>query len=427
MSECIVPFAARQVQALTAAMERHGFIALCGPTGSGKHTLLQQAFRSTSVLRLECQMNGTNARAVVNGMQPTLTTDGGAQAVVWAVGPAELITESAVATLRTAAKRDGQRVVLVSCEKVHGLAKSEVIYYAGLDYGDRLKLAASLGLTGGRAHAAVKACGVDLRQLELAARFRTDGSDPAAHVWMDTRAILSGAQHKPVDYYNIDWLERNILDKLTPLQLDSAASFYENLALVDSMGADTVFEDAGKHIIKYSINTGMITKHRTAVQPPVRRPELQHNPRKWQKEMHAIHGNGVEQGAAASSGGSGGNSQQHGTPYSQAQKARRKALLRDRAGDVAATVAGTLRASNRATATAVSAAAAATAADIPVPPDDAETELTASATTVAAEPTRDSDLAGARLSYQSSRTRRGLPGPGYPQKPPHKHHNQATT
>ena len=115
------------------------------------------------------------------------------------------------------------------------------------------------------------------------------------------------------------------------------------------------------------------------------------------------------------------------TPYRQAQQARRKALLRDRAGDVAATVAGIHSASNRATATAVSAAAAATAADIPVPPDDAETELAASATTVAAEPTRDSDLAGARLSYQSSRTRRSLPGPGYPQKPPHNHHNQVTT
>ena len=109
MSECIVRFAARQVQALTAAMERHGFIALCGPTGSGKHTLLQQAFRSTSVLRLECQVNGTNVRAVVKSMQPTLTTDGGARAVVWPVGLAELITESAVATLRTAAKCDAAK------------------------------------------------------------------------------------------------------------------------------------------------------------------------------------------------------------------------------------------------------------------------------------------------------------------------------
>ena len=103
------------------------------------------------------------------------------------------------------------------------------------------------------------------------------------------------------DYYSVDWLEHNVLESLAPSQLDGAAAFYGSLALADSLGnggngflLGNEREDYGRQILKHSLAVNKLTLFRKSVQaPPARRPELQHNPRKWQKEMHAIHGNGA--------------------------------------------------------------------------------------------------------------------------------------
>ena len=200
-------------------------------------------------------------------------------------------------------------MVLLSREKVHGVAREAIVYHKGLDNEARVRLATSWGASAANLRNIVKACGTDLRQLQLAATFGSGGTDSAAHVWMDTRAILSGAP-KSTDYYSVDWLEHNVLESLAPSQLDGAAAFYGSLALADSLGnggngflLGNEREDYGRQILKHSLAVNKLTLFRKSVQaPPARRPELQHNPRKWQKEMHAIHGNGATgaEGAATS-------------------------------------------------------------------------------------------------------------------------------
>ena len=277
-------------------MRRCSFIALCGPAGSGKHTLLQQAFSqyNISVLRLESQLNGANAGIFARKLQSTLGENGDVLRTIWAVGPAELLTQPAIATLRETSLSRRQQVVLVSCSKVKGVAKDATIYHNGLDEDARIRLARSLGASPiSKVRDIVKACGADLRQLLMAATFGSAGTDAAAHVWMDTRAILSGAE-RPAEYYNADYLEHNVLDRIAPSRLEGAAAFYDSLALMDSLGNDLGDADLGGRIFKHGIAVHKLTQFRKSVlAPPPRLPQSWRNPRKWQKEMHAIHGNGA--------------------------------------------------------------------------------------------------------------------------------------
>jgi ABC-type phosphate transport system ATPase subunit len=69
------PFPSGQVQAVANALRQHALVALCGPAGSGKHTLLQQAFPGLSVMRLECEVNAKNVEVYVKALQPTLAEE----------------------------------------------------------------------------------------------------------------------------------------------------------------------------------------------------------------------------------------------------------------------------------------------------------------------------------------------------------------
>ena len=231
----VVQFPVQQVRALVGALDREGFVVLSGPAGSGKLTLLQQAFPRLSVIRLEAEVNVTNVEKIARSLQPSMNEDGYVVQPIWAMGPAELVTQPAVATLRRIVLRRKQQVVLLSCEKVHGVAREAIVYHKGLDNEARVRLATNWGASAANVRNIVKACGTDLRQLQLAATFGSGGTDSAAHVWMDTRAILSGAP-KSTDYYSVDWLEHNVLESLAPSQLDGAAAFYGSLALADSLG-----------------------------------------------------------------------------------------------------------------------------------------------------------------------------------------------
>ena len=136
----MVPFPAAQAQALADALKRHGLVALCGPVGSGKRTLLRQAVTNVSEMPLDSMVTAVNVDQVTKHMQPALTADGGCNDVVWVL-LAELVTSPAVAALRRAAERYKQQIVLVSCEKVRGMDKSRVIYHKPLDHQGRFELA----------------------------------------------------------------------------------------------------------------------------------------------------------------------------------------------------------------------------------------------------------------------------------------------
>jgi type IV secretory pathway ATPase VirB11/archaellum biosynthesis ATPase len=52
-ADVMMPFPKCQLDSIIAAVDRDYVVALCGPAGSGKHTLLSQAFPELCVLRLE--------------------------------------------------------------------------------------------------------------------------------------------------------------------------------------------------------------------------------------------------------------------------------------------------------------------------------------------------------------------------------------
>lgn len=92
-----MPFPCRASAGTESYLQEHGFVALCGPTGAGKHRLMQQVFTNMSVLRLETQVNDKNVEMTVKALQSTLTS----RSVTWVVSPAELIKESAMAKLQS--------------------------------------------------------------------------------------------------------------------------------------------------------------------------------------------------------------------------------------------------------------------------------------------------------------------------------------
>ena len=201
----VVQFPVQQVRALVGALDREGFVVLSGPAGSGKLTLLQQAFPRLSVLRLEAEVNVTNVEKFARSLQPSMNEDGDVVQPIWAMGPAELVTQPAVATLRRIVLRRKQQVVLLSCEKVHGVAREAIVYHKGLDNEARVRLATNWGASAANVRNIVKACGTDLRQLQLAATFGSGRTDSAAHVWMDTQASFRGRPCPQITTALIGW------------------------------------------------------------------------------------------------------------------------------------------------------------------------------------------------------------------------------
>jgi hypothetical protein len=273
-----------------------------------------------------------NVDKFVKQLQPPLAS--GAHPTVWAVGPAELLSDEAVHEIVKRAKANRQRVVLVGCGKVWGLERAQVIYHTPMDSAMRTRLARNLGVDLPRASAMVRTCQYDLRQLRIMATFGCDQSDTGKHVWRDTCRILSGATALPTEYYNPLWLEHNVATGLPPSRLGDLATFYSHLAIADVVETgtwDTTVEgdELTRHIIRHGLNVSKLAKHRTTVTAPLpMHPMSRLNPRKWSKEMLVIHGTTptplVEEVPEEP------DIVLIEKPYALAQTARRKDLLRHR-------------------------------------------------------------------------------------------------
>ena len=291
-----------QIQAVVRASARHSMIVLNGSPGSGKCTVLQQAFPNLEIRRLESVITAANVDALTRYLQPVLKGCGIGYPI-WAVGPAELISASAIPKIMTAMKSRNQRLILMTSEKVdHIIPKDAVVYFTGLDHNARVKLALEWG-SKSRIDAlkVVRLCGSNLRQLKFACSFGTAGVDITNHAWFDTKAILTGAK-KQANFHNLDWLESNMLHDLSLSQLEGAANFYSDIAEMDGrklpwdadaqeLAASHGCENMDEEIIMRRIRVDNLVRVCKTLTIP-RRAELQHDPRKWQKEMHAIHGNG---------------------------------------------------------------------------------------------------------------------------------------
>ena len=96
-------------------------------------------------------------------------------------------------------------MVLLSREKVHGVAREAIVYHKGLDNEARVRLATNWGASAANVRNIVKACGTDLRQLQLAATFGSGRTDSAAHVWMDTQASFRGRPCPQITTALIGW------------------------------------------------------------------------------------------------------------------------------------------------------------------------------------------------------------------------------
>ena len=284
------------------ASARHSVIVLNGSPGSGKCTVLQQAFPNLEIMRLESVITAANVDALTRQLQPVLKGCGIGYPI-WAVGPAELISASAIPKIMTTMKSRNQRLILTTSEKVdHIIPKDAVVYFAGLDHNARVNLALEWG-SKSRIDAlkVVRLCGSNLRQLKFACSFGTAGVDITNHAWFDTKAILTGAK-KQANFHNLDWLESNMLHDLSLSQLEGAANFYSDIAEMDGrklpwdadaqeLAASHGCENMDEEIIMRRIRVDNLVRVCKTLTIP-RRKELQHDPRKWQKEMHAIHGNG---------------------------------------------------------------------------------------------------------------------------------------
>jgi hypothetical protein len=241
------------------------------------------------------EVTDCNVAKFVKQLQPTLVSSG-AHPTVWAVGPAELLSDDAVHQIVKTAKAYGQRVVIVGCEKVWALERAQIIYHTPMDSAMRTRLARILGADLPRASAIVRACQYDLRQLRLMASFGFDQSDAGAHIWMNTCRILSGATALPTEFYNPGWLEHNVATGLPPSRLGDLATFYEHLAIADVVETGTwnttvEGDELTRHIIRHGLNVSKLAKHRTTVTAPFPKyPMSRLNPRNWSKEMLVMHG-----------------------------------------------------------------------------------------------------------------------------------------
>ena len=63
---------AKQIQAVVDAGNRYHLSVLNGPPGSGKQTLLTQAFPNLEVMMLETVVNESNVAKIIMLLQPTL-------------------------------------------------------------------------------------------------------------------------------------------------------------------------------------------------------------------------------------------------------------------------------------------------------------------------------------------------------------------
>eukprot|EP00969_Alexandrium_andersonii_P371946 15480627-Alexandrium_andersonii.AAC.1 len=102
------PFPAAQAQALADAIKRHLPIALCGPPGSGKRTLLRQGVAEVAEVHLDYMVTDENVDGIARRMGGVLAEDGTPKKVVWVL-LAELVTPTAVAALREATRRSKQQ------------------------------------------------------------------------------------------------------------------------------------------------------------------------------------------------------------------------------------------------------------------------------------------------------------------------------
>ena len=200
-----------QIQAVVQASARHSVTVLNGSPGSGKCIVLKQEFPSLEIMRLEAVVTAANVNTFTRQLQPVMKGCG-IEYPIWAVGPAELISASAIPKLMSTMEGRKQRVILMTSEKVdHIIPKDAVVYFTGLDFNSRVELALQWGASSRLvATDAARSCKANLHQLKLNVTSGTDGVDVTNHSWFDTKAILTGAK-KHANFHNLDWLESNML------------------------------------------------------------------------------------------------------------------------------------------------------------------------------------------------------------------------
>ncbi len=218
----ILPFPDWMAKTLKSQIQGTGVIGLCGPSGSGRKTLIKQvSFYPVREYIVDRMLGVKDMKSLTTWLQPTL--DG---PCVWMIYPAELLDENLKKAI--VKKPDWQvKICLVGNEKMWGLDESKIIYHKC----DSHVQDVAIHIKATREQ--MTSCCNDLRQLQLSAMLgHCGGLDKAPHIYFDTLAILN-KKTLPLASYNIPWLEQNV--PASTNNLEQLSKFYNNLAETDTM------------------------------------------------------------------------------------------------------------------------------------------------------------------------------------------------